>query len=207
MAVNDIYRVRVICTKDDQIGVNVLHYRVVSNALPEPTKQEVANFLDAAFAPVYKPLLTSSAFYRGLGVQKIFPLPVEVESFSVANLGAGTVAGDELPKQVSGLLSYRTSFAGAGFRGRSYIPFAGESDNAAPGQPTGGYITRMVALGSVINSALLIIGGGGGSVTLQLVVFRRGDNTSTLVVAGLVRPFWATQRRRGDFGRPNTPPF
>lgn len=207
MAINDVYRMRVITQQQEQIGVNVLHYRVVSSAPPEPSQLEIATFMDAALAPVYKPLLTAASTYRGVGVQRILPLPVQVESSTTANLGIGTVAGDELPKQITGLLSHRTSLAGAGFRGRTYVPFPGETDSAADGLPGGGYVLRMVDLRQVLIAAHLVIGAGGGSVTLQLVVFRRATGVSTIVVASIVRTFWATQRRRGDFGRPNIPPF
>jgi len=51
------------------------------------------------------------------------------------------------------------------------------------------------------------VAAGGNDATLLPVVFHRATNTGNDITSYLVRPVWATQRRRGAYGRQNVPPF
>ena len=50
---------------------------------------------------------------------------------------------------------------------------------------------------------VLTAGSGGNTATLIPVIFHRGNGTTTDITLCKPRPLWATQRRRGDFGRIN----
>jgi len=210
MPVGDIFRVRIACQSVAQGSINVLHYRLASlgAGTGQPSVTEIATQLDAHWFLSFKALVDDAHQYRGTGVQLIFPPPPAVEGTATANAGAGhVVGGDALPKQVAGLISWRTAFAGRRYRGRSFIPFPGESDNSEQQVPTAGYVTRLATLAGKIAIPPLITSISGANANLELVIWHRDSSTYTPVNNYIVRSFWATQRRRGDFGRPNAAPF
>lgn len=202
MPVGDVLRVVPSMFKTAQLGLNVLHYRISAVTPPESSHQQIANELETAFAPLYKAVISSQASWLGLTVQRENPLPRTVLVGSTGLSGAGNLAGDPLPTQVAGILTFRTGFAGRAFRGRAYLPFPTESVNDSQNQPTTGYIIAAQALGAALIQPRTFINGA-GQTTIVFVVFHRGNRTSTDVTTGIARGRWATQRRRGDFGTPN----
>lgn len=206
MAVNDVLRVRVVMNTTDQIGVNVLHYIVTAEVTGGATLGEIAAYLDGMYHNAYKTLLTDQANYRGVGVQRVRPLPTSQEAVSTGNEGSGTQGGDPLPKQIAGLLSWKTIFAGPGFRGRTYVPFPPEQQNDPDGTPSANYLVNLATLSVQIRAGGLVVGGGGSS-TLAFGIYKRQQQAFNGVVDQIIRPMWATQRRRGDFGRKNVLPF
>ena len=92
--------------------------------------------------------------------------------------------------------------------GRTYIPFPSQTDNTGTGVPSAGYITRCGTLANAYINTIDITGVGLGSVRLLPVLWSPGTPTITRQVVALrVAPAWATQRRRGSFGRTNRPPI
>lgn len=202
MAINDVIKVKLESQMFSQVGLNIRHYRIDGEVTGGATMQEIADAMYTQFATDYASCLVSDAVFANVGVQKVRPLPMGVETLSSQAPTAGTVTGDVLPWQTSGLITLRTALAGRAFRGRAYIPFAGEARNGADGKPTSLHITN---LGSVADDMLeqKIVVGAGGSTTLTPVIFQRGSGTTTALTSAVVRTAWATQRRRGGFGRPN----
>lgn len=208
MPIGDIYRVRAVMQKGQQIAFNVHHYRADGVLGTEATNTEIATQISAAWHTEYKAVMDNSATYYGVDCQRVRPLPPTFPGFSTADQGLGSIAlSDLLPKQVSGIISWVTQFAGPGFRGRTYVAFPSEVDNDDDGAPQPGYVTRLVALGGKIRLPPLITGVGGGQITLGHGVYRRVLQAFNPSIFGLARPRWATQRRRGDYGRINAPPF
>lgn len=207
MPLNDILQVRILCVEGAQIAFNVQHAQITTVTPPEPTYQEIATFVNGLLAAPYKSVMTSASQYRGIGVQRLFPLPLSLESVEVGSAGNGSVVGDAMPPQVAGLISLRTDFGGRAFRGRLYVPFPGEADNAATGVPTAGYLTGINAIGLFFPTAHVVPGGGGGNLTIRFGVYHRALHTITPIMERRLSPNWATQRRRSTLGRPNAPPF
>lgn len=206
-AVNDIYAVRVFCSLGDQVSVNVLTYRVENLVLLGPTDTEIATTFDQAWGPLYKAVMSSQATYRGLQVQKIRPLPIHVATQSTAAAGVGLNAGDALPRQTSGILTKRTQFAGRAKRGRVYVPFAYEGANDATGNPIAAYVTGLTNLANELRIIKPIVGAGGNNCEMRPVLFHRVPGTTDNISNIVSQAKWATQRRRGSYGRPNVPPF
>lgn len=201
-AVNDVYEMTIWNQVANQAGVIVRHYIVQAVGGAGASDAIIAlDFAIAVNGPV-KSLLTTAAQFRGVGVQKIWPLPKLVRVFNTTGQDFGTVAGDPMPTQISGLISLKTLFAGRGFRGRAYIPFAGETDNANTSQPTAGYIGRLDTLAALF-TGLLMTGTGGNTVDLKGGVWQRGPHIFTPCTTSISRDRWATQRRRGAFGQGN----
>lgn len=204
--VGDLYEARIVVTQGQQTSINVRHYEVTAKSGNGATDAQIASAIDTLIAGAYKALLDSVAFYRGVGVRRITPLPIGVEVSTLASSGVGTATGDSLPGQVSGLITLRTAFGGRSRRGRVYIPFPAEGDNGTTGTPTVGYNTRLGTLAAQLITSITA-GGGGNDNFLIPVVYSRKFNLKTPVTTASGPFKWATQRSRGTYGRVNAPPF
>jgi hypothetical protein len=205
MPIGDVYEIKFQMQESLQLGMNVRHYRVVTSTPPEPPLDAIAAQLGGIFAPLYLLLLSSEADYVLTSARRIFPLPLTIEGVSNAGAGAGAIAGDLLPKQVAGIITLRSALAGRRNRGRAYIPFPSETSNTATATPVAAYIAALAILG-VAYTADRTITVGAGSIVLRPVIWRRASSSSVDITSSLARSVWATQRRRGDYGRPNLPP-
>jgi hypothetical protein len=213
MPVNDILAVRVEATIAEQTAVNVRTFRVDNETAPVPSFADIAAHFEGIMAPIYKQLMSSAATFNGVAVRKIFPLPSLMEGISDAAAGPGERLAEALPRQTCGLITLRTLFAGRAFRGRVYVPFPGEDENELGGLPNAGYLSVLDTLGAAWIAPRTVVVGA-GSIGLVSGIFHRAkvppspiDNTFTPVVAFTTRGGWATQTRRGSFGRPNPPSF
>lgn len=205
-ALNDIIRIRIATYTPSQAAINTMHYKVIAVAGTSSDTATAATTFDTALSTPYKNIMSDNARYRGLSVQRIFPGIVTVPDIVVASDGPGVVASDLLPGQVSGIGSWRTDLAGRKYRGRVYIPFPAESHNDVTGIPTAAYVTLLDTLLTAL-SVTRTVGGGGNTADLRCVLFHRSTNTSDQIVAQVARPRWATQKRRGNYGRTNPTPF
>lgn len=206
LAVSDIIRVRLACYTPTQAAFNVIHYRVTAVGGVVPTIAGAAERLAIIGASVYPAIMSAGARYRGASAQKIFPLPVSRSYAYTAADTPGLVAGDILPGQVAGIISTLTDFGGPKYRGRIYLPFPSEASNEATGNPDAAYGVNSFAL-AVALFQQIIVGTNPNTATLQPVLWHRGLNTYTNIVDAFNRDKWATQRRRGDYGRTNPIPF
>lgn len=204
MALGDVWQIRYISRFGEQLGMNIRQYLVTLNlgggSVGAP---EVAGQMQAAFVTAYRSLLNENADYVGTGAQKIRPLPPAMEAIvGTAPPTAGIVTGDAVPKQSSGLISLRTALAGRRFRGRVYVPFPGEGENSAIAEPEAVYLSKLQALAIIFLSNISVTTGS-TTETLSPVIFHRDTGTTDRITSAIVRSGWATQRRRGTFGRPN----
>lgn len=214
----EFYQIRVWSYTLTQAAVNVRHFRVTNVSGISPTDTEVAERCNTLWAAPYKALISANATYRGVQAQIIMPQPPKQAGSTIASSGVGGVAGDMVPGMVSGIIKTVTSLAGRKYRGRIYIPWVAEADNGPTGIPTAGYVTRLTTLASEMVNVITVTGGLG---TLELTPILPGktlipgsnppkyvlDGTHTNITGYTARTIWASQRRRGDFGRPNTSPI
>jgi hypothetical protein len=206
MAIGDVYESRVVCSTSSQISVNVYHHQVVDESPAPASLLAIATAFDSRVAVLYKSMMTDQATYRGVGTRRVRPFPPSTEVAFTGSQGTGGNLQDPLPKQVSGLITFRTAFGGRAFRGRKYIPFPAESSSGPAAQPLPLYVSGLQAIGDAC-LPLMLVQDGANFTNLQFVVFHRSGGTGTPIILAVGRPQWATQRRRGDFGRPNDAPF
>jgi hypothetical protein len=204
LQINDVIRITMVALRGDQLGLCVSHW-VVTSKVATPVLGDAAQAFDTAIAAPIKALMAVSASYRGSGASKIWPLPPSNPTWNITGQGAGTVAGDVLPRQTSGLVTLRTALGGRAYRGRKYAPFPGEADNDANGIPLAAYVTRLATWGNVHINFLNTVNGA-NTAQLTPVIWHRTSHTWTNVVTHSARLYWATQRRRGSFGRVNIDP-
>lgn len=209
MPVGDIMRIRAVTYANDQVAVNVRHFRVSAVTGTQATPLQIATAFDGALAPAYKNMMSVNANYRGVGCQKIFPLPPALESTVVANAGAGLVAGNLLSRQTAGIMTIKTASAGRKYRGRIYYPFPSVGSSDANGIPTNAYLALIgaIAIAWGLVGVNTTVAGVGGNTTLVPIIWHRATNTYDDVTSSASSQKWATQRRRGSFGRVNVLSF
>jgi len=206
MAVDDIWQVTLRCQQGDQAGINVLHYVVSESPGTEATANDVADYFDNIFSTPLKALLVDSAQYLFTEASKVFPLPASVRGMSDDGAGEGGWASDPMPRQTCGLIT-KVPASGSGFRkGRCYVPFPSEDDNDESAVPSTTYVTRLEALAAGLFQVYNLVQGVDDVGVLTPRLWRRGGGTTAVVTGTSVRRKWATQRRRGSYGRANFSP-
>jgi hypothetical protein len=208
-AVGDYLQIRLYCRQAEQLGVNVLHQQVTLITNPAITDQMLCDELSNQFGPSLRNLMASDASYFGLALARfVGTLPVTL-AVSRVGTGVGGAAGVSLPRQTSGLLTLRTVLPGRANRGRMYLPFPASSFDITGGVPNSTYNGfAFGTMNQVIGpSTYHITGAVIGDVDLIGVVKHRTPFGFTPFSTGTVQPRWATQKRRGSYGRPNVDPF
>lgn len=91
------------------------------------------------------------------------------------------------------------------------MPFPGEADNVSVtgGVPTVDYKNRLAALGVFLgpDAAFEDPANPGQNVVLDAIIVAGNGTVRGEVESVVPRAVWATQRRRGSYGRSNVPPF
>ena len=207
--VGDVYQLAVYCrSQDQQNQVNVLHYRVKEITGTGADFQTMLDSASSDLATHYKANLPASARYNGVIARDLVP-PLTSSFFSIAGAGVGTLIGDPLAPQLAPLISWRSAGAPAGTRGRSYMPSPDESYEHSNGRLTAGAITAYTSLATGIKELSTLASGPSTTSTLELVI-RTGltlPYSIHLVSSFLVRPAFATQRRRSLINRADINPL
>jgi hypothetical protein len=195
MAVGDVLVVRNICSTPTQIGLNNRFYQsVLTLGVAIPLTTQAAAF-EAHVATAYINLLSVSANWMKVQIQKFSPAPPSFPAESAALAAPGAVAGEPLPRQVAGLISFTTPFAGRRFRGRAYVPFPSENSNDVNQQPDAPYLAGLANLGTILIADVVVTSGVNQEVWRPCILHR--DTFTTDFITGfIVRLHWATQRRR-----------
>lgn len=203
------YACRIYCTLGSQTSINVRHFEITA-VVGAPQLSDLADAISTVMAPIYKALITNSATYWGLTLQLAQVAHPPLAAVSIVGRGAGTAGTAPLPEQSCGLISFRTGFVGKSFRGRLYIPFPdGADSNLFAGQvvPTAGYVLRMAPLGNALIGPVIYNTGGITQVAITWGILSRKLNAFNFIGGRTLVVGWANQHSRGDFGRPNAPPF
>jgi hypothetical protein len=205
-ALGDVIEVKQACFFANQLALNVLHYVVTAVAGTGATETDIATDGVGWGSAAYPNLIGDNAVYFGAHAQAINPAGSVGVGIAVVPPIAGVGGANILPSQVCGLVSEKTDFRGRAFRGRLYIPFPGINTEDVTEHPTAAYL---LALGGFATALLAgrLVGGGPNTATLSLAIWHRAARSTTLVTSTAVRQGWATQRRRGDFGRLNVAPW
>jgi len=214
-AVGDVYEVNLFCVLAEQCAVSRFFYRTTAVAGSGlPSLSDIAVRMTAQLATPLKACMSIAATYRGLRVSQVWPRPRTVEFESVSGQGVGGVAGDPLPRQVRGIITRRTAYAGPAFRGRLYTPFPSEGSNDTDGTPTAAFITSLAALATAMDDVQTAVGTGGNTIELTPILWKPDyvdgqvvSQSFDTIVTCRANDRWATQRRSGSYGSPNISPI
>lgn len=211
-----IYEARVWLTNVEQAAVNSFHFLCLNHTGTAVNDTDLARALEAVVAPIYKPAVSPVTSFRGVQVmvrntpaQGPPPAPV----FSNALVGPGTATIPDCARQVAGLIHWTTPLGGPAYRGRTFFPFPTGGALGSSGTPTAGYQTEMKALGDALLAFTSVSNAGAlGTATLDLVIFHYRKNPQAAIIPTPITGYiiankFATLRRRGSYGRPNTSPI
>lgn len=203
VANNDLFLVRVCCQAADQIAINDFCYKadLTSGTYTLPA---LVNDLDADFFDAYKNWLAANAAFYGISLFRV-SIP-QSGPFVSTNLRFGLDIASLMPRQAAALIAKKTAIAGRAGRGRVYIPFGGVDNVDADGHITAPGLALLQAI-AIRTLTTQIYGGGGTTTTLIPMLFHRSTITADEVVDWTARVKIATQKRRGDYGRPNNLPW
>jgi len=205
ISVAQTLEVKAFTSMPPQVAINVFHFR--TGALTPPmTSQDVLHGIDTLLSALYAAVLPLAAYFSGWSIKDVTPGgSIGPQDFLKSTIGYGTVTGDNLPTQVALVVTKQTASAGRGYRGRLYVPFPTEVCNDSSGNPTSGYQGQVNTLATAMFTPFSIIPGA-NRVDLVPVIRHRITGASTNIIAWRTNRLWGTQRRRGDYGRPNVLP-
>lgn len=207
VSITMIVEARLFALQAEQCAINVLHYYCYSMVGTGADLSDVAKAIDAQWAGSMKSLMSSSATYRGCGARIIFPIPASAELYSITGQGPGTSGVDLLPRQTSGCITKQTGIAGRKYRGRMYPPFPAKVDDTAAGRPAAAYIVNLVLAAANLTTNVTATTGGNTSNLRNVLRHRAVLGSFDPITAARANQSWATQRRRGDYGKANLSPI
>lgn len=206
LVAGDLIQVTAWNQMEVQAGLNNHYYVVLDLAAPglNPLSAIGDGLVANGMPDAYKAIMSAAASYLGMVIRRVSPA-LTIPYYDSTGTGVGLVAGDPLPRQIAGLIRWRSSIPGKRRSGRTFIPFPAEADNTTGVAPSAGYLGRAAVLASAVKSNITWAAGVGRAVR---VIFHRAlPSVSPTIVSSAIANAWATQRRRGTLGRPNSPPF
>lgn len=210
----DTVLLSVVCYDDEQVSINRFGYLISGVAGGTLTLQDCVDTLDAPASTQWKGMINNQATYRGVMGSLFIGNRLTPFRSTIANAGPGTAGADALPRQTCGMFTKVSAVPGPAGRGRVYVPFPAVADNGAGPIPNAGYMTRLGVMAGVLKAPLGVsVGPVTATMTPVIVRYPRPSATPPVVFRTIpwadatARQKWATQRRRGSYGRPNVLPF
>lgn len=203
--VGDLIEVSVYCTAGPQVAINVLHYAVAAIGGAVMQYDDLPARAYVHYETAYRNWLSSDANFAGVGVRRMAPDSKTIEYTTIDEV-PGDAEAVCLPLQVAGLITFRSDTPGPAGRGRAYIPFPPTASVTGAGGMVGGAKAALDAVADVIGPSISWTAvASAWTLTLQQIIAPRIP--SLYVGVSAATGLWATQRRRGDYGRPNSLPI
>lgn len=206
--IGSILKADTVCTVPGQISVMTHKLQMTSiTGAPTFTSTDFLAQYDLDMATLLVPLLSAGATYYGTQVSLMNPIgPAPRPDNTTINEAPGSGGAGLMPTQTSGLISWYSGQLGKVGQGRTYVPFPSPTQNEANGTPVAGYISLLAALGSHLRSNI-VIAPGVVIGTFEKCLYAGGISTPFFVDYATPRDAWATQRRRGAYGKVNKNPW
>lgn len=206
VAIGDVAKVSIIYKgATGEEAVNTFYYVVSTVGGTPATDHDIAQAFDGANAGTIQSCLPTDCKYDGVEVSLITYIPPFVTQKSGTGAGFGVWASISMGQQVSGIISWLTRLAGPKFRGRIFFPFPGISAILA-GIPTAAYLAALGAVATAIFGFTAVSVGGRTCGLLPVLWHRRTRTFDYISTANLPDKF-ATQKRRGNYGKNTQPPI
>jgi hypothetical protein len=204
----DFVEVKSFCSVNNQVGINVFHLLVGLVTGVTTTYTSVANTFTASLQPVLQGFCPADVTIWGCVARRIRPLPVSVQEANTMGSVMGTHVGGPLPTSTSGLITWRTNVSGRAGRGRMYPPFPSNDFADVDGKATPAIVPALNGIANAIIGVGVVPGNVGDQALVSLILYHRATFSGVNIGGFTSRQLFATQRRRGQTGRPNViPPF
>ena len=206
IADGDIWSGTAVVHLMEQIALPTFYFKVENTVAPGINDLEWATAFATAITTPLLAALTTKADLIGVYVQRHNPGDITPRAADKSTAGIGTNGSTALPHQTCGLTTWYTAKTGRSQRGRTYWPFPATAMQTSDGVPAGGTQALYIAIGTALLGISPVIGFA-GQCDMKMGVFHRGTHTIDAITNQLVSAKWATQKRRGMFGRPNVSPI
>lgn len=191
---------------DNQLGINV-HYGRIDEIVGGGIGGDLlAIVISEWFSDAIKALISTPAKYLGMSIRQYdVGGPKWATLWTKQDAGFGNGGAVPCPKQAAGILSKETAIGGVAGRGRTYIPFPSTDFVEADGNPTNAYLTAATTYANKIDGSENVDLTNELVITFGLMKWRDAASfkRTTKVTP---RDRFATQMRRGDYGRLNAIP-
>lgn len=213
IAGNSIVRFSAYFAIDDQIGIVDRNLSAL-NVIPGTAWSTAALFSQMAADALhtfFKIAVSTDATLLGYKIyQKQTGAPPLIDrDVTIAGVCNGGVG--HLPTQNAALIRFSSSIGGSRGHGRMYLPFPYTAAVDAAGLLAVAYKTHVRDVGSAFTAGWIVpnAGVGGGSLTVYpCTTFTVGTPALAFRMSGSSpADGFATQKRRGFFGKPNSPFF
>jgi len=203
-----VVQTRVWCVAGEQASVNTFYHQCTAEVGLGVDESAFAVAIDSDIAADFKALIGAPAEYRGVQCRVINETPLHVEQDITFSAGIGTGGTTLMDRQAAGLITWRTDFAGPHQRGRSYLPFPTNVFNANDGTPNLTYQDLLTTLATdLLGFTSVVVGANSIEVHMVLAHLRPLPLAFQFIKNFDVRAKWATQKRRGSYGRANFSPI
>jgi len=201
IGVDEIIETKVACWVNNQVGINVRHWRCNTNP-GSITPEELCELAESELVPLYTAYLATTSIVDFVSAQIVGPVASDFVTRLIGT--AGGASATTMPRQACGIVTLLTGLYGRANRGRFFVPFPTEEMNETTGSPNGAGIAAMEALGTFYTSQWnLTVDIRTGSLLPVLVHRGETPDPPTDLTGFIVRDKWGTQKRRGDYGQLN----
>lgn len=216
LADGDIFKVEMVYDIALHAYIPGIHGVVNSHTGGGVTDQEICNAVDTAIGAANpKTIVAGTVTYHGVGLQRIWPLPITRQVSQTGNSGSGTGSGVTAPPQCAPLASFFASMAGKPFRARMYFP--PPPALTVTGSPPELTLFAAAVYNSIVQDILNVnvVTGGVGTASVTWVIYHATADMKGLVTAHSVTPIAgfnirlpvATQKRRESSKHGGRAPF
>lgn len=206
--IGSVLKALTVCTIPGQVSVNSRSWQLTElTGAAAFLSTDFINQYDTFMFAGMNTLLSNSATYYGTMLYLRNPIgPAPRPDTINTNTDIGTGGVGLMPTQACGLISFYTATLGKTGQGRMYVPFASPDSLSVDGTPTVGYQTDLDNLGSFLSTDIVVTV---GPVTGRFApIMYQGGAAPALFITGFKsHNAWATQRKRGAYGRTNVLPF
>jgi hypothetical protein len=196
----DDIRVNFFLYDAPQVGIFGVDYHVDSIG-GTPTAGQVALGMYGHVTAALQVLVAIPCLFLGVKVTSRTLSAVRLPGIATGT-DVGSDGPNSGPKQASGIIHIATDRAGPSGRGRCYVPFPSVAAPDVDGTPTTTYVVALNALADDLFN-IAGIGQGADNISASQQVYHRLTSTATLSFVGVGKKLFATQKRRGDYGRVN----
>lgn len=210
IALNDVLIIQIVVgyANVQQTAVINRHWKVTAmGGVGDITFQDYATFVDTLAQGPIPDILCNNARYRGIRVRRLYPPNVDQWQDEVGGAAFGTAGAVALPTQTCGLLKLGSLQIGKKNNGRVYTPFPSADMNQLDGIPTTVAMGNLNVVASLFSTPLVVTGTGSSTSTATPVICNADGSVTVDVKTSIAEQAWATQKRRGAFGRFNRPPI
>lgn len=197
-AVGNVYRVSVSGQTSNGIHVNTIYLKQkaipANNDIFTTIHDEWAANIQPSYLACFSSLFSLTAIRIAQIDDDIKGLPSQ--TLALTGVGQRTVTGDRMPGQLAAIVQFDTGFAGRRGRGRNFLGFLYEADQAS-GNMDSAVRGIMGAYGTALTTVF-----GASHPTLLFVVYTKVTNSVTPVLTTQVKtPVYTQRRRRAGVGR------